>query len=162
MGLRSGGGARRLVKEWELYQAVTPGEPEGNGRSCLTGETGTVEVDGATTTEGVDRSKVRVLERVPQCTHRERNRTIAHRSRGRLEDLCLAACVTADRTDSSIWWAAKMEGIDSSKEAGSSMSAGTRLFKNSTVRVWLGVGVGVEVGAGRVEVDPGSGVARCD
>lgn len=41
------------------------------------------------------------------------------------------------------------------------MSAGIRLFKSSTVRVGLGVDVGVEVEAGRVEVDPGSnGVAR--
>jgi hypothetical protein len=81
-----------------------------------------------------------------------------HRSGGRLEDLRLAACVTADRTDSSILWAAKMEEIDSSKEAGSSTSAGTRLFKSSTVRVGLGVVVGAEVEAARADVDSGSNV----
>src|ERR1700716_3373999 len=70
---------------------------------------------------------------------------IAHRSRGRLEGLCLAACVTAVRTDWSMLWAAKMEEIDSSKEAGSSTSAGTRLFKSSTVRVGFEVGIEDEV-----------------
>ena len=80
----------------------------------------------------------------------ERNQNIAHRSRGRLEDLRLAACVKADITDSSISCAAQMEEMDSSKEVGSSTSAGTRLFKSSTVRV------GSEVEGGRVDVDSGS------
>ena len=44
---------------------MTPGEPEGKGRSCLTGETEVVVVDDdGTMIEGVDRSRVRVLERV--------------------------------------------------------------------------------------------------
>ena len=43
-----------------------------------------------------------------------------------------------------------MEEIDSSKELGSSTSAGIKLFKNSTVRVWS------EFEAGRVEVGSGS------
>jgi hypothetical protein len=42
-------------------------------------------------------------------------------------------------------WAVKMEEIDSSKEVGSAMSAGTRLFRSSTVRVGLGVDVGVKI-----------------
>ena len=55
-----------------------------------------------------------------------------------------------------------MEDIESSKEAGFSTSAGTRLFKISIVRVGFGTGVevkvGTEVGAGvwRVDVDSGS------
>jgi len=53
-----------FAREWELYQAVTPGEPEGKGRSCLTGDTEVVEVDDeGTMMEGVDRSRVRALER---------------------------------------------------------------------------------------------------
>jgi hypothetical protein len=57
-----------------------------------------------------------------------------------------------------------MEEIDSSKEVGSSTSAGTRLFKSSTVRVGLEVDVEVKAGAGRVGVDSGStdADARCD
>ena len=52
------------MREWLLYQAVTPGEPEGKGRSCLTGETEVVEVDDdGTIMGGVDRSRVRALER---------------------------------------------------------------------------------------------------
>jgi hypothetical protein len=51
------------VREYELYQAVTPGEPDGNGRSCLIGAMGWVEVDEeGVTTEGVDSSRVRVLD----------------------------------------------------------------------------------------------------
>ena len=42
-----------MVKECELYHAVTPGELEGNGCSCLTGEMGAMEVDGGMRTEGV-------------------------------------------------------------------------------------------------------------
>ena len=63
-------------------------------------------------------------------------------------------------TDLSTSCAAQMEEIDSSKEEGSSMSAGTRLFKSSTVRFWSELGAGV----GRVEVDSysGDGDARCD
>ena len=52
----------RFRREWELYQEVTPGEPEGNGLSCLIGEANVaaeVEEDGAVM-EGVGRSKVRV------------------------------------------------------------------------------------------------------
>ena len=80
----------------------------------------------------------------------ERNKKFTHRSGGRLEDLRFAACVTADMTDSSISCAAQMEEIDSSKEPGSWTSAGTRLFKSSTVRV------GLELEVGRVDVDSGS------
>jgi hypothetical protein len=54
-------------------------------------------------------------------------------------------------TDLSISCAAQMEEIDSSKEVGSSTSAGTRLFKSSTVRF------GSEVEVGRADVDPESG-----
>jgi len=51
-----------------------------------------------------------------------------------------------------------MEDIESSKEAGSSTSAGTRLFKSSTERFGFGAGVEVrfEVGVWRVDVDSGS------
>ena len=61
-------------------------------------------------------------------------------------------------TDLSTSCAAQMEEIDSSKEEGSSTSAGTRFFKSSTVRF------GSEVGTGRVEVDSnsGDGDSRCD
>ena len=116
---------------------VAPRRPDGNGRSCLKGiiETvaGVMEVEGGTTAEGVDRPG------------------------GRLEDLRLAACITEDRVDSLMLWATKMEEINSSKEVGSLMSAGTRLFKTSTVRVGLGVGAGVEVKARRMDMDSGSG-----
>lgn len=56
-----------------------------------------------------------------------------------------------------------MEDIDSSKESGSSTSAGTRFFRSSTVRVGLEVDVGVEVKAGRVDVNswPNGVDARC-
>jgi hypothetical protein len=54
-------------------------------------------------------------------------------------------------TDLSISCAAQMEEIDSSKELGSSMSAGIRLFKSSAVRV------GSEFEAGRTDVDSGPG-----
>jgi hypothetical protein len=108
-----------------------------------------VEVDEGTT-EGVERSKDRVLGRVSYYACRQRTKLkVAHRSGGRLEGLRLAACITADSTDSSILWASKTEEIDSSKEVGSSMSAGTRFFKTSTMRVGLEVGVWVEVEAGR-------------
>ena len=61
-GSRPGGGLRRFSRDWELYQAVTPGEPEGKGRSCLIAETELVEVeDDGTMMEGVGRSRVRVL-----------------------------------------------------------------------------------------------------
>lgn len=54
-----------------------------------------------------------------------------------------------------------MEDIKSLKEAGFSTSAGTRLFKISTARVWFGTGVEVkveaEVEAGIWRVDVGSG-----
>jgi len=74
----------------------------------------------------------------------------AHSSGGRLEDLSLAACVTAEMTDLSTLCAAQMAEIDSSKDVGSSTSAGTRLSNNSTVSFEL-----AEVG--RVGVDSGSG-----
>lgn len=149
------------MREYELYQAVTPGEPDGNGRSCLIGAIGWVEVDEEEmATEGVNPSSVRVLGQLSQYFHPwiENNTKDAHRSRGRLENLRLAACVTADMTDSSMSWAAKMEDIESSKEAGSSTSAGTRLFKSSTARVWFGTGVEVKVETGvwRMDVDSGS------
>ena len=86
----------------------------------------------------------------------KRKKKNAHHSEGRLKDLLLAACITADRTDSSMLWAAKMEGIVSSKEVGSSTSAGIRLSKSSTVRFWLEVDVGVEVEAGWAGVGSGS------
>lgn len=59
--------------------------------------------------------------------------------------------------DTSISCAAQMEEIDSSKELGSATSAGTRLFRSSTVNV------GSELGVGRVDVGSGSseGDARC-
>jgi hypothetical protein len=75
----------------------------------------------------------------------------AHRSRGRLEDLRLVACIMADMEDLSTSCAAQMEEIDSSKEVGSSTSAGIRVFKSSTVRF------GLEVEVGWVDVDSESG-----
>jgi len=84
-----------------------------------------------------------------------RTENSTHRSRGRLEDLRLVACITADTTDLSILCAAQMEEIDSSKEEGSSTSAGIRFFKSSTVR--FGSGDEVEVRVGWLDVDPGSG-----
>ena len=135
------------MREWELYQVVVPGEPEGKGRSCLMGETKPVEADaGGTMMEGVDRSRVRVLERESQHARVERTESVAHRSRGRFEDLRLVACVTADMTDLSMSCAAQIEEIDSSKEEGSSTSAGIRLFKSSAVRFGLEVDTGVEEG----------------
>jgi len=80
-----------------------------------------------------------------ECTEGTKN--ITHRPRGRPEDLSLAACVTAEMTDLSISCAAQMAEIDSSKEAGSPTSAGTRFFKNSMVRF------GSEAEIGRVDVD---------
>ena len=50
-------------------------------------------------------------------------------------------------TDLSISCAAQMEEIDSSKEVGSSISAGTSLFKSSAVRF------GAEVEVGRIDAD---------
>jgi hypothetical protein len=38
-GFRFDGGEDISANALLLYQAVTPGEPEGNGRSCLIGET---------------------------------------------------------------------------------------------------------------------------
>ena len=79
----------------------------------------------------------------------KRTEKITHHSRGRLKDLRLVACVTADMTDLSMLCAAQMEEINSSKEEGFLTSAGTRLFKSSTVRFgsevevkvrWLNVG----------------------
>lgn len=78
----------------------------------------------------------------------EEAKTIAHRSMGRL-DLRLASCVTADTADLSISCAAQMEASDSSKELGSLTSAGTRVFKSSTV----GFGSEFEVVRTDVEVD---------
>lgn len=56
-----------------------------------------------------------------------------------------------------------MEDINSSKESRSSKSAGTRFFRSSTVRVGLEVDVGVEVKAGRVDVNswPNGVDVRC-
>lgn len=62
-----------------------------------------------------------------------------------------AACVTADMMDLSTSCAAQMEEIDSSKELGSSTSAGIRVFKSSAV------GVELEFEDGRTDVDSGSG-----
>ena len=61
-------------------------------------------------------------------------------------------------TDLSILCAAQMEEMDSSKEEGSSTSAGIKLFKNSMVEAE----VDVEVGGINVDPDPesGDGVAR--
>ena len=74
-GSRLGGGSRRVVREWELNQAVTPGEPEGNGRSCLMGEThGKVDEDEATA-GGVDRSNARTLKGVHQRVHGKEQKT---------------------------------------------------------------------------------------
>ena len=81
--------------------------------------------------------------------------TDAHRSGGRLEDLRLVAWVTADITDWSISCAAQIEEIDSSKEVGSSTSAGIRLFKRSTVRFESEA----EVGWMDVDSDSGNGDA---
>jgi hypothetical protein len=51
-----------------VYQTVVPRGPDVNGLSCLKGmkeaSTEAAEVDEGPATEGVDRSKVRVLERV--------------------------------------------------------------------------------------------------
>ena len=69
----------------------------------------------------------------------KRAENVAHRSRGRIEDLRLVACVRADTTDLSTSCAAQMVEIDSSKEEGSSTSAGTRLFKSSMVIFGSGV-----------------------
>ena len=90
----------------------------------------------------------------------KRTEKIAHRSRGRLEDLCLVACVTADMTDLSMSCAAQMEEIDSSKEEGFSTSAGTRLFKSSIVR--FGSEVEVEVRWLNVGSESGNGDAWRD
>ena len=65
--------------------------------------------------------------------------------------LRFAACSIADIDDLSTSCAAQMEEMDSSKVVGSSTSAGTRFFNSSTVRFWL------EVGAGRMDVNSGSG-----
>lgn len=76
-----------------------------------------------------------------------KRRENTHRSRGRLEDLRLVAWVTADTTDWSILCAAQMEEIDSSKEVGSSRSAGIKLFKRFIVLFeseveWMDIGSG--------------------
>ena len=64
-GSRPSGDSQRVVREWELYQAVVPGQPAGSCRSCLIGERELVEVDEDGTTMGVvDRSRVRVLEQM--------------------------------------------------------------------------------------------------
>lgn len=63
------------MREWELYQAVIPGEPEEKGRSCLIGETVAGMDDGAT--KELDRSRARGLEQVSQCASRkERTKTL--------------------------------------------------------------------------------------
>ena len=51
-----------------------------------------------------------------------------------------------------------MKEIVSSNEVGSSTSAGTRLFNNSTERLESGGGAGVKVGS----VDTGSNLSDCD
>ena len=86
---------------------------------------------------------------------------VTYCSRGQIEGLRLAACTTADTTDSSILCAAQMEEIDRSKEAGSSMSAGTRFFKSSIVIVGSEVevvGRAVNVGSGSTDAWRGGGV----
>lgn len=77
----------------------------------------------------------------------EETKKATHRSMGRR----FTACVTADMADRSKSCAAQMEEIDSSKEFGLSRSAGTKVFKSSTV------GVGSEFKVGRTDVDSGSG-----
>lgn len=68
------GGPNTLEYDWVVYQMVAPRIPDGNDLSFLKGTremaTEAAEVDGGTSREGVDRSKVRVLERVSQyaCT----------------------------------------------------------------------------------------------
>lgn len=75
-----------------------------------------------------------------------------HRSRGRLRNLRLVACIMTDMTgDLSILCAAQMEEIDSSKEVGSSTIAEIRAFKSSILRF------GLEIEVGWVDVDSGSG-----
>lgn len=76
-----------------------------------------------------------------------------HRSRGRLKDPRLFACIMADTADLSIFCAAQMEEIDSSKEEGSSTNAGIRAFKISMARF----GLEVEVEVGWIDVDSESG-----
>ena len=89
----------------------------------------------------------------------KRTEDVTHRSRGRTEDLRLVACVRADTTDLSISCAAQMVEIDSSKEEGSSTSAGTKLFRSSIVMFESGVGVGVGVGRAGVDLKSGNGDA---
>src|SRR5882757_501897 len=79
---------------------------------------------------------------------RKGTRSVAHRSRGRLEDLRFTACITVDMRDFSIPCAAQMVEIDSSKEVGSLMIAGTRLFNSSALTV--GSEAEAEVAVGRV------------
>jgi hypothetical protein len=115
-----------------------------------------VDVDDEAT-KGVDRSMVRVLERMSQRTvKKEIIKHIAHCSGGRLEDLRFAACIKVDMTVLSTLCAAQMEEIDSSKEEGSSTSAGTKFFKSSTVEAE----VDVEVGGMDLGSKSGNGVAR--
>ena len=100
--------------------------------------------DGMLEMEGDERSEARLLNQTSQFTPRRGVGASTHRSRGRTEDLRLAACVTADMTDLSILCAAQIE----SKSAGSSMSAGIRLFRSSVV---------FESGAGVARTDSGLG-----
>ena len=76
-----------------------------------------------------------------------------HRPRGLPEGLRLVACIMVDMADLSTLCAAQMEEIDSSKEVGSSMSAGTRALRSSTVRF----GLELEVVIGWVDTNSGFG-----
>ena len=137
---RPGRGLQRVVREWELYQAVVPGDPEGNGCSCLMGERELVEVDeDGKMVGGANLWMVWVLEQVFQHACIGMNQNATHRLMGWLH-LRWTACVTVDMADWSISCAAQMEEIDSSKEFGSSMSTETKVLKSSTVGLEFKVG----------------------
>ena len=132
------GGPRALEYDW-VYQIAASRCPDEKGRSCLNGTRKrwrrrmTGQRKSSTSPAFKCLNGHLSAKNLKNCSPFERTaRGPAFR------------CIKLDMTDLPTPCAAQMEEVDSSKEEGSSTSAGTSILKSSTVRPKSGVNVDVE------------------